>query len=381
MTLDSLGFPTKKPTAQKESISESKRNKPTFKADERKKAPIISRIGKRPQNNQNESERKSVEDHSRNKSPPTLKRKRTPIRFDINDATESKELEPEKKRRSKSSDRKSVDKERERKSTDRDDNRKRDSRSDERDAGESNSKIRTLKSSSQNKYDNLPPRKYYLCSSFFTWKFFAVNIQSTEFFATPVSSAITVTSEIKLTKKERCKFYPVCTRGDRCDYYHPTTPCKAFPNCKYGDICLYIHPKCKFDLTCSRLDCNFTHTPVASAAPPLGNALSFYFFSKFELYVTLLTPYIWFFSTASHVVPVSNYKKIVTTPLPTLCRFYPNCSNTLCEFYHPKPCKFGKNCTNKVECNFYHFDLPVPTPPSHQSMPMKNKLKWVASAV
>lgn len=85
-----------------------------------------------------------------------------------------------------------------------------------------------------------------------------------------MSSAITVTSEIKLTKKERCKFYPVCTRGDRCDYYHPTTPCKAFPNCKYGDACLYIHPKCKFDLTCSRLDCNFTHTPVASAAPPLG---------------------------------------------------------------------------------------------------------------
>lgn len=86
-----------------------------------------------------------------------------------------------------------------------------------------------------------------------------------------MSSAITVTSEIKLTKKERCKFYPACTRGERCDYHHPTTPCKAFPNCKYGDICLYIHPKCKFDLTCSRLDCNFTHTPVASAAPPLGN--------------------------------------------------------------------------------------------------------------
>lgn len=86
-----------------------------------------------------------------------------------------------------------------------------------------------------------------------------------------VSSAITVTSnENKVAKKERCKFYPSCTRGDRCEYNHPTTPCKAFPNCKYGDICLYIHPKCKFDLTCSRLDCNFTHTPIISAAPPLG---------------------------------------------------------------------------------------------------------------
>ena len=88
---------------------------------------------------------------------------------------------------------------------------------------------------------------------------------------------------------------------------------------------------------------------------------------------------LYFIPVASHVVPVTNYKKIVTTALPTLCRFYPNCSNTLCEFYHPKPCKYGKSCTNKVECNFYHFDLPAP--PNNASMPSKNKMKWVASAV
>lgn len=100
-----------------------------------------------------------------------------------------------------------------------------------------------------------------------------------EFFFCLVSSAITVTSnEAKISKKDRCKFYPSCTRGDRCDYYHPSTPCKSFPNCKYGDACLYIHPKCKFDLTCSRLDCSFTHTPVASAAPPLGRCSCFFFF-------------------------------------------------------------------------------------------------------
>lgn len=77
-------------------------------------------------------------------------------------------------------------------------------------------------------------------------------------------------------------------------------------------------------------------------------------------------------------MPVSNYKKIVATPLPTLCRFYPNCSNTICEFFHPKPCKYGKNCTNKIECNFYHYELPVSTGSALQ-IP-KNKLKWVASA-
>lgn len=97
-----------------------------------------------------------------------------------------------------------------------------------------------------------------------------------------VPSAITVTqNETKLpVKKERCKFYPACTRGERCEYIHPSTPCKAFPNCKFGDKCLYIHPKCKFDLTCSRLNCNFSHTPVASAAPPLGESMIVFFYCK-----------------------------------------------------------------------------------------------------
>ncbi|XP_055301894.1 zinc finger CCCH domain-containing protein 14 [Sitodiplosis mosellana] len=321
VTLDSLGFPAKKQLPQKDT---PRVIKPDAKMDERKRTPITSRIGnRRSAETENENElRKAVEDSSKSSS---LKRKRTPIKFDISDRNSEATSEPPKKRRSRSAERRSNENEH-RKSPDRDDNRRRDnhSKSRERDSNEFTSKIRTLKTSSQNKYDNLPP----------------------------LSSAITVTSnENKVAKKERCKFYPSCTRGERCDYYHPTTPCKAFPNCKYGDICLYIHPKCKFDLTCSRLDCNFTHTPVVSAAPPL----------------------------ASHVVPVTNYKKIVTTPLPTLCRFYPNCSNTLCEFYHPKPCKFGKSCTNKVECNFYHFDLPTPT--NNTTMPSKNKMKWVASAV
>lgn len=161
VTLDSLGFPTKKPAAQKDSGVELKRNKPLFKADERKKTPIINRIGKRPQpSNENGQERRSTED-KRKASPPTLKRKRTPIRFDMNDEAESKDREPEKKRRSKSSDRKSVENERDRdrKSNERDDKRKRNSRSNERESGESTSKMRTLKTSSQNKYDNLPPCK------------------------------------------------------------------------------------------------------------------------------------------------------------------------------------------------------------------------------
>lgn len=167
VTLDSLGFPTKKSAVQKSVAGEVKRTTPASNTDERKKVPITSRIGKRPQDNETVPERRSTEDN-RNKSPSTLKRKRTPIRFDINDeAKESKDSVPEKKRRSKSSERRSGDSERDRRSKDRDVNRKRDSRSNDmciplvidRESGENSSKIRTLKTSSQNKYDNLPPRK------------------------------------------------------------------------------------------------------------------------------------------------------------------------------------------------------------------------------
>lgn len=50
----------------------------------------------------------------------------------------------------------------------------------------------------------------------------------------------------------------------------------------------------------------------------------------------------------------------------TMCKYYPNCSKLGCTFYHPKPCRFGKNCVNKLECIFYHPE-------------MQSKFKWVAS--
>lgn len=50
-----------------------------------------------------------------------------------------------------------------------------------------------------------------------------------------------------------------------------------------------------------------------------------------------------------------------------MCKFYPNCANNLCAYFHPKICRFGKNCLNKVECNFFHHEL--------QNM---NKHKWIS---
>lgn len=129
---------------------------------------------------------------------------------------------------------------------------------------------------------------------------------------------------------------------------------------------------CKFDQTCTRPNCNYMHTvPIiisvkSSAAPPLGKFFVFtcLIFISYILYITIK------FITASSILPSQNYKPISLAPLPAICKFFPKCTNSLCQFYHPKPCRFGKLCHNKIECNFYHQDLPT-----------KDKLKWVSSAM
>lgn len=159
--MDSLGFPQKKQLSPKPNARDSKREKRDVKIhDERKRVPIANRIGKRSADVENELESRKPIGSNNNRT--TLKRKRTPIKFDIKEREPEADTEPVKKRRSGSRDRKSMDKEY-RKSAEEDDSQRRDDRSNERererDANESTSKIRT-KTSSQNKYDNLPPRKH-----------------------------------------------------------------------------------------------------------------------------------------------------------------------------------------------------------------------------
>lgn len=100
-------------------------------------------------------------------------------------------------------------------------------------------------------------------------------------------SAVSVDSTVlKVTKpKERCKYHPSCTK-QFCEYYHPTAPCKTFPNCKFADKCMYSHPKCKFDMSCMSIDCNYAHSGqrdlshVQLTAPPLCKYANFLLFSK-----------------------------------------------------------------------------------------------------
>lgn len=112
--------------------------------------------------------------------------------------------------------------------------------------------------------------------------------------------------------------------------------CRSFPLCRYGSACAFAHPRCKFAAACTRRNCVYSHAHNALTPP-----------------TTPVSPVI-----ASHVVPAANYKTI-SAVVPNMCKFYPNCVNPTCHYYHPKPCRYGKACVNKLECNFYHADVPA----------------------
>lgn len=160
--MDSLDFPTKKQPQIVEDKRDANRKNSELNIDEPKRTPISTRIGRRSAEAVKRHEAlKMVQNISLSSGKVAVKRKRTPIRFNFNGRdADNNEEEPEKKRRSRSSDRKSIDKDH-RKSADNDDSRRRDNRSTEheRDSNEHNSKVRTIKTTSQSKYDNLPPRK------------------------------------------------------------------------------------------------------------------------------------------------------------------------------------------------------------------------------
>ncbi|KAG6442466.1 hypothetical protein O3G_MSEX002372 [Manduca sexta] len=113
--------------------------------------------------------------------------------------------------------------------------------------------------------------------------------------------------------------------------------CRLFPLCRYGSACAFAHPRCKFLAACTRRSCVYSHAHNAPTAAPAP-----------------VSPVL-----ASHVVPAANYKTISSVGVPGMCKYYPGCANPTCHYYHPKPCRYGKNCVNKLECNFYHHDVPT----------------------
>ena len=148
--------------------------------------------------------------------------------------------------------------------------------------------------------------------------------------------------------REKCAYWPNCTRGSDCRYIHPTKMCFQGAECKRGKACTYIHPSdlvqkvvtgsstaripCKFAQACTKPDCAFSHPP--------GHPLS----------INTLAS---------------------SAPPKTLCKFDPQCLNPACPFYHPSrtlgspttalpkevmatiQCKFDPFCT-RAGCLYRH---------------------------
>ncbi|KAI4463571.1 zinc finger ccch domain-containing protein 14 [Holotrichia oblita] len=157
--------------------------------------------------------------------------------------------------------------------------------------------------------------------------------------------------------KERCKYWPSCRHGEKCEFVHPSTPCKAFPQCKFGDKCLYIHPSCKFESSCTRRDCPYDHTSSPKAVGML--TIKYITCNQYSVFARHV---IWTDESyiASRIVPSTGVISIAKQALQT-CKYFPSCNNLHCTFYHPKPCKFGKFCKNQAECNFSHKFVPKNT--------------------
>jgi len=126
-----------------------------------------------------------------------------------------------------------------------------------------------------------------------------------------------------LKKKEKCVFFPKCTKSD-CPFFHPTENCPLFPRCTFGSKCRYIHPQipCKYGAQCSRKGCSYSH-PKASTVP-----CKFGFSCPDKVNCTFCHP-------------------------PIACHFGANCTRNLCPFSHAKVCMFGTTCT-VPGCTFAH---------------------------
>jgi hypothetical protein len=195
--------------------------------------------------------------------------------------------------------------------------------------------------------------------------------------------------------KEKCVFYPNCTKGDACPFHHPTTTCTFWPQCSFGDKCVNYHPPiapvkrelkpsiaCKFGAGCTRgAECSFAHPPVAavlssSVSSSLSGSLpppcKFGSFCRNRPTCTFWHPSFSSLSTSASASPSSSPDSVTISVTPSLpasaviipCRFGARCSRqATCMFDHAglssdssathEICRFDVNC-NQVSCNRQH---------------------------
>ncbi|KAF9346972.1 hypothetical protein BGX26_001506 [Mortierella sp. AD094] len=142
----------------------------------------------------------------------------------------------------------------------------------------------------------------------------------------------------------RCRFWPNCSQGEACQYWHPRELCADFPNCsKTSDTCLFIHPLAEptaeqvaaaarqalMQSMRNNANKNGNGSGEGEANAPVLNALQMPF-------------------------------ALGSQPSAQDCKFGARCTRPDCKFRHPQEtnsqqqqCRFFPHCT-KPNCPFYH---------------------------
>ncbi|KAI8824309.1 uncharacterized protein EV422DRAFT_519682 [Fimicolochytrium jonesii] len=165
----------------------------------------------------------------------------------------------------------------------------------------------------------------------------------------------------------RCTYWPNCTWRNACKYWHPKETCPDFPNCTAGNQCYYIHPdaagatNCRFGAACTRPGCAFSHPYGHGGMARRGGRGGGYNGSGARGA-----------RGGGGAPPPAHLQK-------TQCRFYPNCTNVACPYFHPVPhtrrasssaspapqtaelCKFEPLCTRE-NCTYSHPSRSTPEP-------------------
>lgn len=183
-----------------------------------------------------------------------------------------------------------------------------------------------------------------------------------------------------------------------------SSPWRTFPNCKFGDKCFFVHPNCKYDARCSKPECPFTHVSRRGsvAALPRPGIFSPPPVVQHTLHRPLVISLrcIW-------LTPICVFAAAQPAKAVKVCRFFPECKNVDCQFYHPKvrqkiwlcggnnysfrhfilkilfwnkssefcqqACRFAAMC-KRASCTFYHPTTSVP--PRHALKWTKAQTRW-----
>jgi hypothetical protein len=159
---------------------------------------------------------------------------------------------------------------------------------------------------------------------------------------------------------DRCVYYPNCTKGEDCPFFHPTEECTRFPNCAKGDNCDFVHPPCKFGENCQRRPlCPFAHS-IASAGRAMMGGFGMGMGMGMPMGMGMGMP-----MGMAMGPPCKNgfacpKKPNCSFAHPAIaCRFGKTCRNgMMCSFSHSAPCRNGAECT-MAGCKFAH---PAPPP-------------------